>query len=103
MAPGGRCTATSRSFPAPRRGPSARSGTMLTGGEAVRFAIPDNFPVVYSDDHPTLGPLRERGDLALHSTRHGSPEELVERMRGATAAINVRAYSKFTDDVFAAL
>src|SRR2546425_707493 len=30
MAPGGRCTATSRSFPAPRRGPSARSGTMLT-------------------------------------------------------------------------
>jgi D-3-phosphoglycerate dehydrogenase / 2-oxoglutarate reductase len=76
---------------------------MGIGGEAVKFAIPDNFPVVYSEDHAALGPLRERGELALHSTRHESPEELIERMRGATAAINVRAYSKFTDDTFAAL
>ena len=51
----------------------------------MKFAIPDNFPVVYSDDHAALGPLRERGDLALHSSRHESPEELVERMRGAVS------------------
>src|SRR5262252_10196596 len=69
----------------------------------MRFAIPDNFPVVYTEDHPALRPLRERGEVALYSTRQESPAELVERLRGATAAINVRAYSKFTDDVFAAL
>src|SRR5437764_29265 len=64
----------------------------------MKFAIPDNFPVVYSDDHTALGPLRERGEVALYSTRHESNDELVERMRGAVAAINVRAYSKFTAD-----
>lgn len=69
----------------------------------MKFAIPDNFPVVYTDDHPSLRPLVERGDVALFSTRHESKGELIDRMRGAVAAINVRAYSKFDDDVFAAL
>ncbi len=69
----------------------------------MRFAIPDNFPVVYADDPPALGPLRDRGEIALHSTRHQSTDELIERMRGAVAALNVRAYSKFTDEVFASL
>jgi D-3-phosphoglycerate dehydrogenase len=69
----------------------------------MKFSIPDNFPVVYSEDHPAFAPLRGRGEVALHSTRHASQDELIERMRGASAAINVRAYSKFTDEVFAAL
>jgi len=69
----------------------------------VRFSIPDNFPVVYSEEHVALAPLRQRGDVMVHSTRHGTAAELIERLRGATAAINVRAYSKFTDDVFAAV
>jgi D-3-phosphoglycerate dehydrogenase / 2-oxoglutarate reductase len=70
----------------------------------MRFAVPDNYPVVYTEDHPALAPLRERGEVVVHSTRHdGTAEALIERMRGATAAINVRAYSKFTDAVFAAL
>jgi D-3-phosphoglycerate dehydrogenase len=69
----------------------------------MRFSIPDNFPVVYAEADPSLQPLRERGELALHSTRHESEAELIERMRGAAAAINVRAYSKYTEAVFAAL
>jgi len=69
----------------------------------MNFSIPDNFPVVYGEDHPALAPLRERGEVALHSTKHEGGEQLVERLRGAHAAINVRAYSKFTDEVFAAL
>src|SRR5262249_8322599 len=93
---------SSRRRPAGRRA-TGRLGHNGAGGEAVKFAIPDNFPVVYSEDHAALAPLRERGELALHSTRHETPEELIERMRGATAAINVRAYSKFSDDTFAAL
>ncbi len=69
----------------------------------MKTAIPDNFPVVYTEDHPALAPLRQRGDLALYSTRHESKDELIDRLRGAEAAINVRAYSKFEADVFAAL
>lgn len=69
----------------------------------MKVCIPDNFPVVYSEDHPELLPLRERGEVVLCSTRHESPADLINRLRGATAAINVRAYSKFTDEVFAAL
>jgi D-3-phosphoglycerate dehydrogenase len=69
----------------------------------MRFAIPDNFPVVYADDHPALAPLRERGEVVMHSTRHEGSQQLVDRLKGCAAAINVRAYSKFTDEVFAAL
>ncbi len=69
----------------------------------MKFAIPDNFPIVYTEDHPALRPLRDRGEVALFSTRHQSTDELIERLRGAVAAINVRAYSKFTEEVFAAL
>lgn len=68
-----------------------------------RFAIPDNFPIVYTEDHPALKPLRERGEVALFSTPHQSTAELIGRLAGAEAAINVRAYSKFTDEVFSAL
>lgn len=69
----------------------------------MKFAIPDNFPVVYTDDHPALRPLKERGEVVLHSTRHDGGQELVDRLKGCAAAINVRAYSKFTDGLFAAL
>lgn len=69
----------------------------------MKFTIPDNFPVVYTEDHPALRPLRERGEVTLYSTRQESPAALIERLQGAVAAINVRAYSKFTDEVFAAL
>jgi len=69
----------------------------------MKFSIPDNFPVVYSEDHPSLAPLRERGEVALYSEKHNGGAELIGRLRGATAAINVRAYSKFTDEIFGAL
>ncbi len=69
----------------------------------MKFAIPDNFPVVYTEHDPALRPLYERGEVALHSARQQSREELIDRLRGAIAAINVRAYSKFDEAVFAAL
>lgn len=69
----------------------------------MRFSIPDNYPEVYTDDHPALQPLRERGEVVLYNTPHGGGQELIDRLRGAQAAINVRAYSKFTDSVFAAV
>lgn len=69
----------------------------------MRIAIPDNFPVFYGEDDPLLAPLRARAEVVLCSTRHSGEKELIDRMRGATAAINVRAYSRFTEEVFAAL
>jgi len=70
----------------------------------MRIAIPDNFPVFYADEDPLLAPLRARGEVVLSSTHHGGDrQELIRRLQGATAAINVRAYSPFDDVVFAAL
>lgn len=69
----------------------------------MKFAIPDNFPVVYRADDPALRPLAARGEVLLASTLHRTREELIDRLLGAMAAINVRAYSKFDDAVFAAL
>ncbi|HLZ10908.1 MAG TPA: hydroxyacid dehydrogenase [Chloroflexota bacterium] len=69
----------------------------------MRVSIPDNFPVVYPDDAPALAPLRARGEVAIHSTRAATAAELIDRLTGAETAINVRAYSKFTEEVFDAL
>ncbi len=69
----------------------------------MRFVIPDDYPVVYGADHPELRPLEARGEDKVDSSRPQSAAELIERLRGATGAINVRAYSKFTEEVFAAL
>ncbi len=69
----------------------------------MKFAIPDNFPEVYRADDPALRPLAARGEVVMASTLHRTREELIDRLRGTTAAINVRAYSKFDDAVFAAL
>lgn len=69
----------------------------------MRFTIPDNFPPVYADGHAALAPLNARGEVVIFSTRHQSTLELIDRLQGAIAAINVRAYSKFTEEVFAAL
>jgi D-3-phosphoglycerate dehydrogenase len=69
----------------------------------MKVSIPDNFPVLYTDDHPALAALRGRAEVAIDSTRHNGGADFVERMRGAVAAVNVRSYSKYTDEVFAAL
>lgn len=69
----------------------------------MRFVIPDNYPPVYSDDHTAVAPLRERGTLTIHSTRFASPAELIERLRGAQIAINVRSYAIFDEPTLAAL
>jgi D-3-phosphoglycerate dehydrogenase len=68
----------------------------------MRIVIPDDFPRVYQD-HPELARLREAGEVVLHGTRAASEEELIERLRGAEIALNVRAYSRFSEKVVAAL
>jgi phosphoglycerate dehydrogenase-like enzyme len=68
----------------------------------MKIVIPDDFPPVYQD-HPEVERLRQRGDVAIYSTKAASPAELIDRLRGAEVAINVRAYSVFDEPVLAAL
>jgi D-3-phosphoglycerate dehydrogenase len=68
----------------------------------MKIVIPDDFPPVYQD-HPEVARLRHHGEVIVYSTRATSEEELIERLRGAEIAINVRAYTVFSQQVLAAL
>lgn len=73
----------------------------------VRVVIPDDYPAVYGTvAHPDLGRLQAHprvASLELYGTRAESADELVERLHGAGAIINVRSYSVFSADVLARL
>jgi D-3-phosphoglycerate dehydrogenase len=68
----------------------------------MRIVIPDDFPPVYQG-HTELERLRSLGEVVVHDTRATSEEELIERLRGAEIALNVRAYTTFSERVVAAL
>lgn len=68
----------------------------------MKIVIPDDFPPVYQD-HPEVERLRQRGEVAIYNTKASSPAELIDRLRGAEVAINVRAYSVFDEPLLAAL
>ncbi len=68
----------------------------------MKIVIPDDYPPVYQD-HPEVERLRQRGDVAIYTTKAASPAELIDRLRGAEVAINVRAYSVFDEPLLAAL
>jgi len=61
----------------------------------IRFCVPDDHPPVYQDFPEDLDPLRERGEVTVFTSRQDSPEELITRLTGVTALVNVRAYSIF--------
>lgn len=68
----------------------------------MRIVIPDDFPPVYQG-HSELEALRPYGEVVLHGTKAADKQELIERLRGAQALINIRAYSRFDEEVLSAL
>jgi phosphoglycerate dehydrogenase-like enzyme len=68
----------------------------------MKIVIPDDFPPVFQD-HPEMARLGEYGEVVRYGSRAASEEELIERLRGAAIALNVRAYSVFSARVVAAL
>jgi D-3-phosphoglycerate dehydrogenase len=63
------------------------------------ISVPDDFPSVLTGS-PAEAQLRTLGDVTLFTERGAEDEaELIRRMRGASAVINIRAYSKFTERV----
>ena len=69
---------------------------------SATLVVPDDFPSVFAGSAAERR-LRELGDAAVFSERGADDEaELIRRVRGARAVINLRAYSKFTPRVLAA-
>jgi D-3-phosphoglycerate dehydrogenase len=68
----------------------------------MRIVVPDDFPPVYQG-HTELEALEPYGEVVLHDTRAADAQELIDRLRGADALINIRAYSKFDRALFEAL
>src|SRR6266550_3192418 len=64
-----------------------------------RVAVPDDCPPVLALS-PAFQTLRERAAVEYFDTLPGSEERLIERIREAEIAINVRSSSKFTALVF---
>jgi phosphoglycerate dehydrogenase-like enzyme len=65
----------------------------------VKIVIPDDFPPQIKGTK-ALEQLYEYGEVTSYNTKASSQEELIQRMKQAEVAINVRAYSKFTESVF---
>ena len=63
------------------------------------IVIPDDFPPQIKGTK-ALGHLKNYGDVKLYNTKASSHEEFIQRMKEAEAVINVRAYSKFMEEVF---
>ena len=68
----------------------------------MRIVISDDFPPVYQG-FSELDALAPFGEVVLYDTRAADAQELIDRLKGADALINIRAYSKFTDEVLSAL
>src|SRR5690348_5617475 len=66
----------------------------------MHIVIPDDYPPTYASlDQPDLKRLADRGSITLHSTRAADRAELFARLADADAAINVRAYTTFDDEL----
>jgi phosphoglycerate dehydrogenase-like enzyme len=66
-----------------------------------KIVIPDDYPPVISQS-PALRTLQDHGEVALHTTRPESEDELIARIREAHTVVNIRAYCKFTAAVLQA-
>lgn len=64
-----------------------------------KIVIPDDFPPQMKGTR-ALEHLIKEYDVKLYNSKASSEEEFIQRMSEAEVAINVRAYSKFTEEVF---
>lgn len=66
------------------------------------IVVPDDFPSVFADSEAHQRAKR-LGEVRVFTERGADREdELIRRLQGARAAINIRAHARFTDAVFAA-
>ena len=66
-----------------------------------RIVIPDDSPPVMSGT-PALERIRAAGETVVYDTPPASEADLIERLRGAHTAVNIRGYCKFPAPVLEA-
>ncbi len=64
----------------------------------VKIVVPDDFPqaITGTEAHEKL---KRYGELRIYNTKAESQKEFIERIKEANIVLNIRAYSKFTDEV----
>lgn len=62
----------------------------------ARIVVPDDFPSIFSGSG-ALPRLQAAAEVKIYTDKAASPEELIERPKDAEVAINIRAYTKFTE------
>lgn len=65
----------------------------------VKIVVPDDYPPVISESS-ALKRLKGLGEVTVHTTAPESEEGLIDRIKEADIAVNIRAYCQFTDTVF---
>jgi len=63
-----------------------------------RITIPDDYPMAISGTKAE-DKVKTLGEVRIYSDKAKDQKELIERLKDAEAAINIRAYSHFTRDV----
>ncbi len=58
--------------------------------------VPDDFPTIFAGTR-SHERLKEFAEVRIYTEKASSPEELARRLKGAQVAVNIRAYSKFTE------
>jgi len=64
----------------------------------IKIVVPDDFPQAINGTQAHER-LKQCGELTIFNTKAESQKELTERIRDANIVLNIRAYSKFTDEV----
>lgn len=68
----------------------------------VRIVIPDDSPPVISGT-PALARIQSVGETVVFNSPPASTDDLIERLRGAHTAVNIRGYCKFPADALHAV
>ncbi len=70
--------------------------------DKILTVVPDDFPALFVHS-AQMDRLHTLGAVRAHTTRAETTHELLARLKGAAAVVNMRAFTKFTAEVFAAL
>jgi D-3-phosphoglycerate dehydrogenase / 2-oxoglutarate reductase len=68
----------------------------------MRIVIPDDSPPVISGT-PALARIQAAGETVVYTTLPASADDLIQRLRGAHTAVNIRGYCKFPAPVLDAV
>jgi hypothetical protein len=64
----------------------------------LKILIPDDFPSQIKSTKALE--LIKKYNVKLYSSKASSQEEFIQRRKNAEVVVNVRAYSKFTEEAF---